>query len=158
MAKFFEWKDEYSVGVDEIDDQHKNLVEMVNQLHEHMTDDPSMRLSVEVFLERLVAYVDYHFKTEEASMQASGYPDFENHLKIHNKLRAQVTEFRDQFINNEVDVSESLMKFLKDWLVNHIGGMDLKISAHLKAKGLDRHTHDELSDVLAEFNKIQKPS
>lgn len=156
MAKFFEWKDAYSVGVDEIDDQHRNLVEMVNQLYDHLNEDSSMRLYIEVFLERLVSYVDYHFACEERAMQESHFPDYDGHLKIHNALRAQVMEFKQKFVNNEADVSESLMEFLKDWLLNHIGGMDQKLGAHLKDNGLTRNTRDDLADVLAEFNKAKK--
>lgn len=156
MEKFFEWKDAYSVGVDEIDDQHRNLVEMVNQLHDHLNEDSSMRLYIEVFLERLVSYVEYHFACEERTMVESNYPDYEAHLKIHNALRAQVSEFKQKFINNEADVSESLMEFLKDWLLNHIGGMDQKVGTHLKAKGFNRNSREDLANVLDEFNKAKK--
>jgi hemerythrin-like metal-binding protein len=152
MAKFFEWQDAYSVGNDEIDDQHRNLVSMVNHLHEHMKEDASMRLYVQIFLDELVSYVDYHFATEERAMKESHYPDFEAHKKVHDSLRTQVEDFRSKFALNQANISDELMDFLKDWLLKHIGGMDTKIGAHLKAHGLNHQTHNELADVLHELD------
>lgn len=145
MAKFFEWNDSYRID-DEIDDQHRGLIDMVNHLHKHLRDDKNMKLYLEVFLEQLVSYVNYHFASEEKAMKAANYLDFEKHVMAHNSLRIRVEEFRAKFMNNEAELSVSLVPFLKDWLVNHIGGMDKDFGDFLKARSHGHHTHHHFAE------------
>lgn len=131
---FFEWKKEYCTGVESIDEQHQRLVSMVNRLHENMDAKEDMRLMLEVFLDQLISYTDYHFKNEEQLMSDYHYADEKAHLAMHNKLRSDVVSFRNDFLAGKADISASLMTFLKNWLQDHILGTDHKLAAALPAE------------------------
>ena len=127
-----EWSDQYKVGNEEIDYQHERLFTMVNNLYSSIGAGEDMRLLVDVFLNQLVQYTDFHFSTEEKLMEQSKYSDLSAHRAAHDSLRKQVTDFQKKFVKGEVDVSKELMTFLKDWLVGHIGKTDTKLAQHLK--------------------------
>lgn len=127
-----EWSEKYKVGNEEIDYQHERLFTMVNNLYSSLKAGDDMRLLVDVFLNQLVQYTDFHFSTEEKMMQESKYPDFAAHKAAHDALRRQVMDFQKKFVTEEASVSEELMAFLRDWLVGHIGLTDSKLSAHLR--------------------------
>ncbi len=133
---FFEWKDEYSVNDSNIDYQHKELVHLINQLYENKDAQGEMRMFVGVLLDRLIDYTKYHFRDEEEAMRAGNFPGFEAHKRVHERLAAQVLEFRDKFGRGEVDVSGELMTFLKGWLQNHILGEDKEYMPYLKHDSL----------------------
>ena len=133
---FFEWKDEYSVNDSNIDYQHKELVHLVNQLYENKDAQGEMRMFVGVLLDRLIDYTKYHFRDEEEAMKAGNYPKFEEHKKMHEKLAAQVLEFREKFGREEANVSVELIEFLKGWLQGHILGADKEYTPFLKHDSL----------------------
>ena len=130
--KFFEWTEKFATGNEEIDYQHQNLFNMANELHETLNSSADMRLAVEIFLEQLIKYTDYHFRTEEEFMQNTHYKEFTQHKAMHDALRKQVIDFQTHFKKGEADVSQELMDFLKNWLTNHILHTDTKLGAHLK--------------------------
>jgi hemerythrin len=127
-----QWSDKFKVGNEDIDYQHERLFTLVNNLHDSMKAGDDMRILVDVFLNQLIQYTDFHFSNEERFMKESGYPKFQEHKAAHDALRAQVADFQKKFTRGEADVTEDLMKFLRDWLVGHIGETDTKLAAHLK--------------------------
>lgn len=116
---FVEWKPEYSVGVVEIDAQHRRLLDIINQLHEAMKlgGKPSMLAQV---MNELVGYTRYHFAYEESLMESAGFPQLEEHRRKHRAMVGQVEAFRDHATSGKASVSLNLMSFLKDWLTKHI--------------------------------------
>ena len=85
-------------------------------------------------LAELARYTVEHFQFEEQQMAAAGYPQLENHKRLHEKLVAQVVDFQRQFEAGSVTVTLDLMNFLSDWLVNHIKGVDRQYVPLLKGK------------------------
>ena len=79
------WSDEYSVGVKQIDDQHKNLVDLINRLFDAMSLGKGKEVLGGVF-DELKKYTIIHFQTEERLMVVYGYPDYEAHKKSHEDL------------------------------------------------------------------------
>ena len=130
-----EWSPALSVKVTKFDDQHKKLLELVNQLHDAMKSGQGNNM-LGVILQQLVSYTVSHFGEEEKVMQAQGYPDFPAHKAEHEKLIRQVGELQQKFQSGAAMLSMTVMNFLKDWLVNHIQGVDKKYSAHLNGKGI----------------------
>jgi hemerythrin len=128
------WNDSYSVKVKEIDDQHRKLIDMINELHDAM----KVGKGKEVIGKVLTALTDYtrrHFSAEENLMKLHGYPAYEEHKKSHNQLVVQVADIQKKYSDGGV-LSQEVLAFLKDWLINHIKGMDQKYGPHLNAKGL----------------------
>ena len=131
-----EWNDAlYSVGVKAIDDQHKKLVGMLNQLHEVQRDRPSAGVTNQV-LSDLIAYTDYHFRTEEDLMRNHEYPDGRKHKAKHDTLRQTALGLQADFRSGKRAVSVELSHFLRDWLAHHIQGTDKQPGVFLNRGGV----------------------
>lgn len=116
---FVDWRPEFSVGVVEIDEQHKRLLGIINQLHDAMKMGGRPALLAQVVNE-LVGYTRYHFAYEEKMLEAAAYKELEEHRRKHRAMVAQVEAFRDQATSGQATVSLKLMAFLKEWLSRHI--------------------------------------
>jgi len=129
MTKFVEWTDELSVGIEEIDEQHKVLVGLVNEMHEaiqrHHARDVVRRV-----LDQLASYTKTHFVVEESLMRILNYPDYEPHKQEHDTLIAQIEELQQKLDAGKASVNFELMHFLKVWLTKHIMESDKAYSAH----------------------------
>ena len=130
------WSETLSVGIASIDEQHKILVGLINDLYKEMRSG-SGKEAVGGTLERLVAYTADHFKYEEKLFREHNYAEQKGHQDLHNKLVGQVVQFQQEFINGEKDVSLELMEFLKEWLLTHIKKSDMAYSSFLQSKGVD---------------------
>jgi hemerythrin len=130
---FLHWTPELSIGIAEIDQQHKVLVEIINRLHETMKVG-APRPAVSRILAELSSYVAMHFSREETLMQHAGFPGLASHRADHENLTAQVTAFRERFAEGAVTLSLPLMRFLRDWLKEHILGADKEYGTYLIAK------------------------
>ncbi len=133
----FEWNDAlYSVGVKTIDDQHKKLVEMLNELHEAQRHGQSAGVTNQV-LSDLIAYTDYHFRTEEDLMRNNHeYPDYRKHKAKHDTLRQTALGLQADFRSGKRAVSVELSHFLRDWLALHIQGTDKQLGVFLNSRGV----------------------
>lgn len=130
------WKDEYSVGIEAIDDDHKKLLNLINQFQTavHYRTEPEFED------EAFAAVLDYtktHFQREEQLMSEHGYPKFEAHQQEHRKMIAQVEASLAQYKGEQRHVAlKRLLAFLKNWLINHINGTDQAYSGFLRDKGV----------------------
>jgi hemerythrin len=129
------WKNSLSVGVVEIDDQHKKLVALINKLFDAMSQGKSKEI-MQAVLAELSNYVITHFATEEKLMKQFGYEDYENHKKEHKYFIDSLNEFKIKFSAGNVAISLELLNFLKDWLLKHIIGTDRKYIALFKENGI----------------------
>ncbi len=134
-SQFVTWKDEYSVGIKAIDDDHKMLLKLINQLQ-----TSSLYYTGEDFdktaLNELLEYTKFHFSREEKMMEENGYPGFEAHRKQHVNMTDEVVRKVNEYEADSEKTVEDLLDYLKKWLINHIGGTDKKYSAFLIEKGL----------------------
>ncbi len=129
------WSESLSVGIDTIDEQHKKLVGMINELHRQMHTG-SAKEAVEKTLDNLINYTGSHFQYEEKLFAKHDYPEQTRHKEMHGKLVGQVLDFQVQFKKGDRDVGIKLMEFLKDWLINHIKKTDQQYSSFLLSKGV----------------------
>jgi hemerythrin len=131
----FAWSDKYSLHIGQIDEQHKKLVGMLNELFDAMKAGKGNDVLDNV-LSQLIAYTKSHFATEERLMKAHGYPDHQAHKAEHDELTKQVVEFQQRFQARSTGLSMELMAFLKNWLINHIQGSDKHYAPFLHGKGV----------------------
>ncbi|SNS10664.1 methyl-accepting chemotaxis protein [Humidesulfovibrio mexicanus] len=129
------WTDDLSVGIRLIDEQHKVLLGLINELHAAMRARKSDAVLVGV-VERLKDYTVKHFGQEEEYFDRYGYPETKAHKEIHAKLVQQVLDFEAGLKSGKAKVTMDIMRFLKDWLVKHIMGTDKKYTEFLRSKGL----------------------
>lgn len=130
---FIEWNDNLKTNLEEVDKQHQNLVNMLNQLYEAMKQGKGQQV-LDKILDELVKYADYHFKTEETYMQKYNYPELSLHKNQHLNFVEKVKEFLDKKSKGQAALSIEVMNFLKNWLVNHIMGTDKKMGQFISSK------------------------
>jgi len=121
----FPWKDEYNIGVKEIDEQHQHFVDLVNQLYQAILTR-QIREKLGDLLEQLMTYANDHFQTEEKYFKEFNYEGAEEHIAEHRKLKEQLADFQEGFTANKLELSFKLIDFLEDWLVGHLANMDKK--------------------------------
>jgi hemerythrin len=129
------WKEDYSVRVRRFDDQHRKLIDLVNKLHEAMKNGKGTEILGDV-LSSLAAYAQTHFSDEERIMLMNRYPGFTDHKRSHDQLVARVRDFQKQVGKGNATVSLDLMNFLKEWLLQHIQGVDVQYGPYLNGKGV----------------------
>jgi hemerythrin len=133
-----EWNDSFDTGVPEIDEQHRILVNTLNEANAKLADDVSLDF-VEQITQDLLSYALYHFETEEELMQEYGYgddsaADAEQHLQQHRGFSSKVVAVRDNLRAGIPISREDLISFLNGWLINHILNTDKKLGAFILAK------------------------
>lgn len=133
---FMDWSDSLDVGVGSINEQHKKLVGMVNDLHDAIQKGQGGDVLGKT-LDGLIDYTKTHFAYEEQLFAQTGYADAASHKQEHDKLCATVLDVQAKFKAGSGDtLSGEVMTFLKDWLVNHIQGTDKKYGPHLSSNGV----------------------
>lgn len=133
--KLLEWSDEYKIGIDEIDNQHKTLFSIANELNNAMLERRSTEI-LDKLLNDLVNYTQTHFKTEEDFFRLYEYPKTREHIKMHEYLIREVGKLKEDQKNKKFGLSIDLLKFLKDWLTQHIMVNDKEYGIYLKSKGV----------------------
>jgi hemerythrin len=131
---FIVWNDSLSVGVEQFDKEHKQLIYFINELNTALKIGSSAK-TMENTLVQLVKYTEVHFNHEQDYMRLFDYPDFDGHLKEHEDLKGQVTDFYNKLQSGKTTFSLTLLTFLKEWLTNHIMGTDMKYKDFFIKKG-----------------------
>ena len=119
------WNESYSVKVPELDDQHKQLFILINELHEAMKAGQARSMMAKV-LDRLIQYTRLHFSEEEEMLASVSYAEFVSHVAQHRGFTERVEKFAREFRVGNVIITIEVMNFLQDWLVNHIMKVDRK--------------------------------
>jgi hemerythrin len=127
-----QWTDRLSVGVKKFDEQHKQLVAMINELQDAMLAAKGKGAASKILL-KLTDYVAVHFREEERAMDDAGYPAVAEHKLEHRKLAAEVQQYVKRAQAKDLMVTVGLMNFLRDWLINHIQKTDMQYSGVLGA-------------------------
>ena len=133
--KYLVWKDDYSVGIDSIDQQHKKLVNLINHLQTAIDYSTGKEFEQDA-LDELVDYTKTHFTYEEGLMRDNDYPDFEAHKAQHEEMFKKVAEVLAEYEKNQDTAMSNAVVYLKEWLINHINGTDKQYSSYLIGKGV----------------------
>ena len=112
------WKSTYNLGLQEIDEQHQSLLNLINKIWRAIVRR-SDQIVVLALLEELEKYTVAHFAAEETFMRVTGYPGFETHKTEHQSFIERIAEEKRKTDNGSA-LSLDLMYFLRDWLVDHI--------------------------------------
>ncbi len=116
------WQDEFSIGLPEIDEQHKALFGMINRLWGATVSQASQEEMLDI-LKGLERYTLSHFTAEETFMRIYRFPGFEEHRKAHKIFVDRLARERLKVVAGS-HLSLDLLRFLKDWLINHILVLD----------------------------------
>lgn len=132
---FMPWSDELKVGIEEIDEQHRWLVEQTNILHDALARDSEAGILGEI-LECLVDYTMNHFIVEEELFSRLGYPEGEAHKAQHDRFCSRVMDLLQRHEAGET-VGLQALELLKNWLVHHILTVDKAYVEHFRAHGVN---------------------
>ena len=130
-----EWDPRYSVDIAEIDREHRNLFALLDTLYAAMQEGKADQVIAKI-LERVVDYTVLHFAHEERLFAQYGYPDAAAHKAEHARLTAQAKGLAARLKSRQGDVPVATLKFLCDWLAQHILGADQQYSAFLTQQGV----------------------
>ena len=119
IVSILEWEDRFELGVARLDEHHKRLVALLNEISES-TFNGAHEESVGAILVELIDYANYHFSAEESMMSGAGYPDLQSHREEHKTFCHMVVAFRDDINAGKNDFSLDLLSFLGNWLFDHI--------------------------------------
>jgi hemerythrin len=128
---YFKWTPEYSVNIKTIDNQHQELVNMLNRLFVAVAQREGNNV-IGGILEALRSYTKTHFSLEERLMEQAQYPDLEAHKREHQKLIAQLDELCRKHLTEDKPIYFEVLRFLKTWLKEHISSEDTKYSTALQ--------------------------
>lgn len=131
-----EWSDDFSVKVSLMDDEHKVLFKLINDLNSAMIDGQSSK-EIGRILDSLIDYTEYHFNHEEEMLKKIAYPNISEQEKYHKMFVNKMKDFKNEMESGEVLLSVKMIDFLKDWLVSHIVNIDTKYSGFTNEKGIN---------------------
>ena len=128
-----QWDDALSVGFEEIDNDHKRLVDLLNQLITAVAQGENKQ-QVHSIIAELISYTNWHFRHEERLMLTYGYPDYQQHKEEHEALKSQAIAFQNSADMENITKVADLTVFLKKWLTGHILKTDIKLGHYLAQK------------------------
>lgn len=129
------WDGSLAVDINSIDEQHKRLIAMINESLDHIQQGkPGSDLVY--LIKKLFQYTEEHFSTEEKYMADTAYPDTGAHKAEHAAFRRHVETFNLDLVLRTPHLANDILRYLWEWLKEHIAATDKKLGAHLAARGV----------------------
>jgi len=133
MTDLIMWTPKLSMGIKEIDDQHKHFIALLNKVN--LVKPTENKEKVGKLITELMEYARIHFTTEERYFEKYKYPFAKEHMAQHEKLLSNAIKFSNKFDEVGVKVIPELALFLKDWLEQHLAKHDQKYAKYFKKNG-----------------------
>lgn len=128
---FFQWKDSFNIGNDEIDRQHRAFLEMLNEYYDSGSGGTKDNIDDRLIV-RIREYSAMHFRFEEQLMREAGYPETEHQLKQHRYFESLVSDLESNHREGKTYDLKRVLSLLKDWFLHHILEEDKKFVPHIK--------------------------
>jgi len=149
------WNDGMSVGVESMDNDHKQLISLISELNTVIETGVTDELCSEIF-DELTEYINIHFKREEALMRAAGYVDYENHLQQHVIFASEIPKLKDKLLTSDsAEVALEVNLFLYQWLTSHILVEDMSYAQTVFDHGLatiDKKPEGAIKRIIEKIN------
>lgn len=127
--------DEYGVGIKEIDDQHKKLIELIRRLLKSICYNKGDNRTVKV-IDELIEYADVHFSLEEKYFRKFNYEFAKEHVKEHSRFREKMVELRESCSRDRSGTIFEAVNYLGHWFANHLNDSDRKYIKCFTENGL----------------------
>ncbi len=131
----FTWDSRLKTNITVCDEQHQKLISILNDLHEAMRIKKDKELIGKTLTE-LIDYTIYHFQTEEKLLEEHQFPYLNNHRAEHLNLTNEVKDLKKRYDSGETVLTTEVLSFLKNWVNDHIIGMDKNYTTFLHNKGV----------------------
>jgi hemerythrin len=129
------WREQMGIGIREIDDDHRTLLEIINQMDDLAQSERLDRAEMAGCLLRLIRYTREHFDREERLMTSVRFPGFVQHQELHDTFAETILSQSQRFVDTpEMVTARSVHIILSDWVLRHVVGADRDIIPHLGAR------------------------
>jgi hemerythrin len=125
-----EWKQEFALGVADVDHEHRELIDLINELYGHLERQDSA-VSVEDFLGEIYAKISAHFALEEKIMRAHDYDQYGDHKSDHERLLDEIRDIMDAYEDDARFDKDALAACLSTWFTEHFKTKDARLHTHL---------------------------
>ena len=133
--KLVVWSKKYSVGIELIDNQHRELVNLTNELFQAcLSPEKELETTFKETMSRMVEYVRFHFATEADYLKKINFPGYQNHIMLHDQLVKKILDAVKDYNDGKKYVPNSFVRTLKDWVFGHIAVYDQIYASHVKDK------------------------
>lgn len=139
MPQKFRWDDDYSVGIEKIDQQHRHFFEIANQLLDMISKESIHKEEFESIILELERYAFYHLETEEQYFAEYKFPDAPIHIAAHDQYRETVRNLVERSRDPQAHIktlAEECAMFSAKWLIKHIQVMDKQFAPFFLEKGI----------------------
>jgi hemerythrin-like metal-binding protein len=126
-----EWKNEYATGIREIDEQHREYLDMVNTINVAAKEKHDHE-KIAVLVDEIFVHMAKHFSTEEEYFDKFNYYHSKDHKRDHRKLLAESLNFKYRFQEEGTKVIPEFMNFLEEWMLKHMNVYDKKYKGHIR--------------------------
>ena len=133
--KLITWNDNYSVNVEEIDNQHKELIRIINELYVSVVDGKNRNIMDKIFKD-LTEYATTHFKTEEDYFEKFNYPEASFHKQQHEDSAKKIEEFKKRNEEGRKILDSEILHFLINWFINHVILIDRRFTECFHENGV----------------------
>jgi len=114
-----QWKENYSVHFERLDEHHKRFVGIINRLYDSVMTAETLD-SVRPIIDELIQYSSYHFSAEEQFMRDTDYQGLDEHMAKHRMYLDKISELQRVKLDDQRELTRELIIFLGDWLLHHI--------------------------------------
>ena len=128
---FYKWKDDFNIGNEAIDQQHREFLVYLNNCHQHVSGEKRAGVDADIF-NGLKIYAAMHFRFEEEMMRKHGYPGLERQQQQHMYFESQIAELKSAHAGEGDRSAESVLAFMRDWFLNHILEEDNKFVPYVR--------------------------
>jgi len=125
-----EWRDEFKIGIEEVDFEHQELIELINELYAE-TKKENSAMAVMECLEEIFAKISAHFALEEKVMRDLQYDQYEDHKEDHELLLDSIMDIMDDYAAETRLDEEEFADRLNDWFVRHFSTKDARMHRFL---------------------------
>jgi hemerythrin-like metal-binding protein len=125
-----EWKEEFEIGVPDVDHEHQEIIVLINKLHDAMTGE-NATISVIDFLGEIYAHVSAHFALEEKIMRSRKYDQYTDHKADHERLLDELRDIMDDYEENAYFSDKEFAGHVERWFIEHFKTKDARLHKHL---------------------------
>jgi len=129
------WRDSYETGIAEMDNQHRQLILLINRLYEIIKEQEGFE-SADTILQEMADYAEHHLRDEENLLAEHSFPGLADQLKSHQHYQAQIEELLKTMEQDHRKATQEIYVFLRQWWLNHIVLEDKEYGSYLQSKGL----------------------
>jgi hemerythrin-like metal-binding protein len=128
---FLQWKNEYSVGIESMDDEHREMIALINSTYDKLGSDADAE-QIDDCLAEIFNTISMHFALEERIMRNAAYAEFEAHKNDHEELLDRLRDLMDDFYADPATGRKTLEQSLSDWFANHFSTFDARLHGLLQ--------------------------